>query len=58
MAGLNGVGVLVIDPGIGDAELFQQPVAARLPRDALVQGLSGVDGGINIHGNSLFQKLK
>ena len=55
MAGLNGVGVFVIDPGVSDAELLQQLIAARLPRDALVGGAALLDGGIDVHAFSLLK---
>ena len=54
LAGLDGVGVVMIDAEIGDAEAAQQVVAALLLRQAgsAVGRAAGIAGGIDVHGKN------
>ena len=52
LAGLDGVGVVMVDAEIGDAEAAQQVIAALLLRQArsAVGRAPGIAGGIDVHG--------
>ena len=52
LAGLDGVGVVMVDAEIGDAEAAQQVIAALLLRQAgsAVGRAAGIAGGIDVHG--------
>ena len=54
LAGLDGVGVVMIDAEIGDAEAAQQVIAALLLRQArsAVGRAAGIAGGIDVHGKN------
>lgn len=50
MAELDGVGVVVVHPDIGDFQLLQPVVDGQLLGDAAVGGAGGVAGLIDVHG--------
>ena len=50
VADLNGVGVVVLHPDVGDIQLLQPVVDGQLLGDAAVCGTAGVSGLIDIHG--------
>ena len=54
LAGLDGVGVVMVDAEIGDAEAVKQVIAALLLRQArsAVGRAAGIAGGIDVHGKN------
>ena len=54
LAGLDGVGVVMVDAEIGDAEAVKQVIAALLLRQArsAVGRATGIAGGIDVHGKN------
>ena len=54
---LHGVGMVVIHPGEGDAQLFQFVVDSQLLGDTVIGGASLVDGGVDVHSGPSFSSM-
>ena len=49
MADLNGVGVVVVHPDVGDGQLLQPVIDGELLRDAAAGGAGGVFGLVDVY---------